>query len=204
VSLRSEVIRVLIDEYQAEPNTVAFSRILERVDELLLWTIHKYVRQRQYLLDVPLLDLYHSAIVGLGRAIKTMLPDEDENQVNARIIAYVRNEIRTNYPLSPEKQDYYFKRLDAEKACLRIESERDSTESIEMAAQLSMLRDEYAQLISSGYITEDEWVMFVEHYAKEDSFKVIGDRRGKHAMWAKRKIDNIMARIQDHFANYDI
>lgn len=200
-----QVVRSLVEEYQENPNTVAFSRILERVDRLLLDTIWKYIRVRSYLEDVPFLDLYHSAIVGLGRAILTTLDDESPDEVQARIIMYVRNEIKTNYPLSPQHMDRYFERLDSEQACLRIESQRDSDETIEMSAQFSMLRDEYAEMIKTGYITLDEWNMFTEYYVNEDSYDVIGERRGHDDFhWAAWRVQCILERIQKYFEGYDI
>lgn len=98
MGLREDVLRELVTEYQKDRSPIVFERILKRVDHLLLKTIHIQTEIRPYLGCIDLRDLYHTAIVGLGRALHTTRPQEDGGHVAARIIAYVRNQINVDYP----------------------------------------------------------------------------------------------------------
>jgi hypothetical protein len=99
VGLREDVLRQLTTEYQQTKSTIVFEKILKRVDNLLLKTILICTRTHPHFGSVDLRDLYHTAIVGLGRALITARPQEDGGYVAARIIAYVRCQLHVDFPL---------------------------------------------------------------------------------------------------------
>ena len=96
MSLRHTIIRDLVYEYQVNKDAVVFSKLLQRCDGLLFATIYKHIRRRR-LQNIDARDLYHTAIVGLGRAALTSPQNETAEKFTARIVAYVRLELDNDY-----------------------------------------------------------------------------------------------------------
>lgn len=94
--LQQEMLKRLADEYQQSKDNIVFEKLLKRADRLLLSTIRKHVGRRKIYKET-LRDLYHSAIIGLGRAALTTKETETPDGFIARIIAYVRLEIDLDY-----------------------------------------------------------------------------------------------------------
>ena len=86
---RLQFVRNLIYRYQETSDPEVFKQILKRVDDLVLSTVFKLRRRWKYLKTLKTGDLYQTGIVGLYDAINTFRTDETENDVPARIIAYI-------------------------------------------------------------------------------------------------------------------
>lgn len=168
MSLREDVLKQLALDYQEavqdeRQGRVTFEKVLKRVDRLLLKTIYKHMKRRPYLRKIEFEDLYHSAIVGLGRAFLTVKPTEGGNKVVARIVAYVRNEINTNFPLNTKNQFFNFKWLEDFPAgfgdkCIEGDAEK--------SAEYSLLQDNFRIMIEEGIITLDDVGLLAEKFLR--------------------------------------
>lgn len=84
-------------EYQSDPRDDLFSLLLIRFDDLLLKTIHKVLRYMKHLHGEPMQELYHTAIIGLSKSMLSMKPDQELRYIPARVVAYVKEELKNTY-----------------------------------------------------------------------------------------------------------
>jgi DNA-directed RNA polymerase specialized sigma24 family protein len=142
--LQQEMLKQLADEYQQSKDNIVFEKLLKRADRLLLSTIRKHVGRRKIYKET-LRDLYHSAIIGLGRAALTTKETETPDGFIARIIAYVRLEIDLDYccpriPPSDKRIPMYeceYSRRSYEDGEIETRMEADNLKSLIMEGSLA-------------------------------------------------------------------
>jgi len=103
MKLRQQIIKQLMLEYQKNPTSVLFAKILKRTDKLLLHIVHNLLSTKPHLQEIDIEELYHEAINGLGKAALTIKEKDQDRYVPARIVAYVKAEIRSAYPYHPKE-----------------------------------------------------------------------------------------------------
>lgn len=196
MGLGQTVIKDLVMEYQIARDPVCFSKILKRTDRLLLSTIHKHVRRRN-LRKVDLRDLYHSAIVGLGRAALTSPENETPDKVIARIIAYVRLEIDNDHwkrhKPSDDKQ-VPFEILDTEDFSLL-------DEDIEKTAEFELLVKLLSEAVLEKALTSQEISLFSARFLRGKGYKAIGEELKITQDGARKRILNIETKLMEWVRN---
>jgi len=94
VNWTPETCKAFMLEYQRTKDEEIFSYLLAKYDKFLLklaWGMKKRVR------EIPIEDLYHSAIVGFGNAVLQFKPKAPSSLIMAIIKAYVKREIESKY-----------------------------------------------------------------------------------------------------------
>lgn len=191
MSLSQEIIKDLVMEYKVSNSEITFGKILKRVDHLLLSTIHKHVRRRS-LMNIELRDLYHSAIVGLGRAARTSPDNEAPEKVIARIVSYVRLEIDNDYWKKNKLNEEFFVPFDDNKDVEdnNVLSVYDKIESIFVYELLE-------KAVHEGVITKDECDSFVGRKVYERGYKEIGEKLGLTRDGARKRMLLVEERLMD-------
>ena len=188
MSLGLDILKELVIEYQTNNDQITFSKILKRVDKLLLLTIHKHVKRRG-LLRIDLRDLYHSAIVGLSRAAKTSPKNEQPEKIIARIIAYVRLEIDNDFWKKHRPSDS--KKISLE-MCKRAQNDSDIFKSIEFSFLLRSLNIMEQQSL----IIYEDMICFLKRHMYNAGYKEIGDYLGITRDGARKRMMETEKKIQ--------
>jgi hypothetical protein len=192
-------------QYQQDGSAAAFAGMLERADKLLLDTIYKYRKIKPHLGSVELNDLYHTAIVGLSRAAKKAKAGENEDEMVARIISYVRCELSTTYPLTKTKRFVAFQRLDFTADELILDNKSIQTmEDIERKAQLILLHDDYAVMLKKGIVSIEDFKIFVLNCAYRVPCRVLAERFDKPIYVIQYGIKRTLKKIRDYFKDWEI
>jgi hypothetical protein len=95
--LRNQITREQVLEYRKTSNPIIFAQLLKRLDGLLLHTIFKLKRNKSYLKRIEEQDLYHTAILGLHDAIRSMPEIEPVDDFPMRVISYIKSNIRKEF-----------------------------------------------------------------------------------------------------------
>jgi len=95
--LSYDILKELVTEYQKCEDPKIFAKILKKLDRLVIRTVIKCKNTFSQLDGVSFDDLYQSAIVGLYRGIKTAKMIQSGAEIQARIISYMKLEIRSNF-----------------------------------------------------------------------------------------------------------
>jgi hypothetical protein len=192
-------------QYQQDGSAVAFAGMLERADKLLLDTIYKYRRIKPHLGSIELNDLYHTAIVGLSKAAKKAKAGENEDEMVARIISYVRCELSTTYPLTKTKRFAAFKRLDfVADECILDNKSVQTIEDIERKAQLILLRHDYAVMLKKGIVTIEDFKIFVLNCAYRVPCRALAERFDKPLHVIQYGIKRTQKKIRSYFKDWEI
>ena len=225
MALRQEVIRQLVTDYQEalaleengtdttvmttdgpqKMSQVIFEQVLRRTDNLLLKTVHKQIRIKPYMQDEEMRDLYHTAIIGLGRAMKTA-KKETPGKMIARIIAYVRAELLRQFPLKASKKKHKSLCNFEPTAVSYIPREREKgdIEKIEHSAEMSMFADDCAKMIAKGVVDAAEFGFFVKHFAHEVPYRLLAKEMGCCEEWARWRVNKVMVAVREYFDGYEI
>lgn len=202
-------LSMAVDSLGGGPNIInkedVFAGMLKRANDLLLWVIYKHRKIKPHLGQIKLADLYQTAIVGLGRAALTAKESESADEVVARIIAYVKSELSSTYPLTKTRRDFAFQHLEvtAEKYILK-DRDVQGVEEIELDAQLALLRGDYVKLLVEGVVSELDFSMFVYYYGHSISYVDIGKVVGMATTTVQRHVKLTREKVQKYFEGWDI
>jgi len=95
--LRQEILRKLVYEYQKTHSREAFEGILKRVDWLVVYVVNNLRRRFFYYGNISFVELYQTAIVGVGEALLSVKKNEDGDKIVARIISYIKAAIKRTF-----------------------------------------------------------------------------------------------------------
>jgi len=205
MSLRTEMLKTFCLQYQQDGSAVAFAGMLERADKLLLDTIYKYRRIKPHLGSIELNDLYHTAIVGLSKAAKKAKAGENEDEMVARIISYVRCELSTTYPLTKTKRFVAFQRLDFTIEDYILDARFVQTsDAVEQKAQLSLLQDDYVTMIKKGVVSLEDFKIFVLNCAYRIPCRVLAERFDKPLHVIQYGIKRTQKKVRNYFKDWEI
>jgi len=180
MGLQQVILKDLVLEYQLVPNEVTFSKILKRADRLLLYTIHKHVKRRN-IIKVSLRDLYHTAIVGLGRAVKTSPKEESPDKFIARIIAYVRLELDNDYWDKHKPHDDYEIPLES---ILLV----DNNKEFERSTEYYLILDVLVKAVQENVVTLKQMQCYLLRKMKGLSYRKIAKQNGITTAAMRKKI----------------
>ena len=192
---RQKALRPLVTKFQETKDAAIFNGILARVDNLILYTIHKYVRCRRYLWHVNKQELYHAAIIGVYRAVLTARDCEDGGKITARIIAYIKSNIRLHFGYY--QKEYEWISMDTKFAKYMIESRLiQSDEDVYKKLESEFINEKFNKLIADGILTAIEYTALYSRFAEHKNYKDVGAILSCSGVTACKRIHAILSRIR--------
>ena len=169
-----EHTKSIIHTYQNTKDEELFSLLLAKYDRYLVkisWKFHKQLN------DVPLEDLYHSAIVGFGIAITQFKPQASAGVIMAVIKSYVRREIEAKYISKRSEEIQGF--------CTPIQDIPNPDDTL----------DAYF-ILNSDYLSKDDKELLALRFEENMPFNEIGKRLGVCRQWASKRLEKILNKIR--------
>jgi len=205
MTLRGEILRRLVTEYQEHRDSIVFEKILRRVDALLLSTVHKHMWKRPHLQKIDMRDLYHTAIVSLGRAIITMKPEFTPERIVQRIISYVKNELNVTYPLNTIHRFYTFVSLDATAEYHKPHAEQIQEQNhAERTVELGHIRELYAEAIEEDIITQADFDLMVLRFVDQEKYIVIAKKLNLVIGTVRDRCEMLRLRMRSWLQNHGV
>ena len=180
MSIQQLVTKQLMLEYQQRHDPAIFVKILKRTDKLLLHTILRLSRTKPHLQKVGMQELYHEAIIALGKAALSIKETEQDRYVPARIVAYITSEIRATYPYQDPK-------------LLKRNVRKQVSEVSEDISALSDLID-----LEQGLqcLSKSEKELIHERFYLDKTLKEIGKRMGLSYPAVGARIQKILTKLR--------
>lgn len=180
-----EVIKDLVMQYQKNPTPELFERILKRVDNLVLKTVNIARSLCPHLLAEDPDDLYQTAIMGLYPAITTTKEDEDPYYVVARLIAYMKCELKKGYPYKVLAPGF-----------LEEQEEFTSDDDIFKNLNYENLLEILNKFVEENLVSSDELDFIKMRYMQDMSCEEISKVSGISTGTVREKIEKAILRIQ--------
>jgi len=193
--LSHRVLKELVFKFKKTKDKTIFLKILKRIDNLIVSVVNKFIaRKFLYQNKEYHQDFYHSAIIGVYRGINTAKESESGRVLQARLIAYMKAEIR-NFCDNPKEKKIIF---DIYKDTIV------SGETVYEDLERELLRERYSKLILDNIITLDEFnllcIKFVKHTKMKDIMKITYHSDN----WIRKKIKSILRRIRVNLCNRNL
>ncbi len=204
MTLRGEILRQLVTEYQEHHDSIVFEKILRRVDSLLLSTVHHHIQTRPHLQKIDMRDLYHTAIVSLGRVIVVVKPKATPERIVQLIISYVKNELNVTYPLNTIHRFCTFVSLDA------VDYHKPSTQQIqeqdlvERKIELEHIRELYAKAIKEDIITQADFDLMILRFVDEEKYAVIAKQLNCAIATVQERCETLRLRMRCWLENHGV
>lgn len=201
MTLREEILKDLVTEYQETRSHVVFAKILFRVDKLLLKTIHIHIKRKPQLKGVEFRDLYQTAIIGLADAVLTVKEDEKGPKIIARIIAYVKSNINTLY--NPNLKSFCRYLKTSKYLIYRNDyGEIEISSDVEKLAELALLRDKYVDMLMYKIVTKDEFELVIRHFGYGMKYRDMGKLYTCPESTMREKVLRVLDKIKVWFEGY--
>ncbi len=205
MTLRGEILRGLVTEYQEHRDSIVFEKILRRVDSLLLSTVHRHMQTRPHLQKIDMRDLYHTAIVSLDRAIVTVKPEMTPERIVQRIISYVKNELNVTYPLNTIHRFCTFVPLDTTAEYYKPCSEQIQEQNIaERNVELVDIRKLYAAAIEKDIITQADFDLMVLRFIDQEKYIVIAKKLNCAIASVQERCETLRSRMRSWLENHGV
>ena len=192
--LSHQILKKLVFEYKETKDKTIFLKILKRIDNLIVHTVNKYITRRPQFQSMDYYqDFYHSAIVGVYKGIDSAKESESGSKLQARLIAYMKAEIR-NFCENPEEK----------KIILSVYRDKDKVvpeETVYQSLEQEFLRERYQKLISDNVITLEEIQLLCMKFVDNYKMKALMVKTGHSDNWIRKKIKSIFKRIQVYLIN---
>lgn len=184
--LNKEVLKSLCLQYQKEPSVDTFSKILLRVDKLALYVAWGCIGKLPHLKKADLQDVYNSAIVGLYAGVKKIKPDEIPDIVIAKFIAYMKCEIKKDFPSRPElSMDW----VDTE----------ESDKGIYTNLEFECVEENIKKLIEEGIFTQIEINIMKAHFMWEIPYTQLASLYNMHIDSVRKTAQDCVIRLRHQF-----
>lgn len=181
MGLRYIVLKELVVRYQQTNDPVIFAKILKRMDRLLLNTVYKFAKQNEHLRKIDARELYHTAIVGMGYAIRTSKENETGDKIVIRILEYIEHQFKRFYPKPkepgvppPVEYEYREERLD------------DVIDAHEL----------FPRWLKQGVISEKDYKLLLGKFGEGKTFKVMAAELGMRPITAKVHVRRILKKLR--------
>jgi len=188
INTRSNILRELVTEYKSyeeseqSKRNVVFSRILCRLDKLLISRVLKLKRIRRGLWHVDAQDLYQTAIVGLYRGINSAKDCDNGNRIQARILSYVNEEVRKTY-------------LGRKRIMVTIDpqviSSMELCECVEFQIEGSEIIAKVLEMVEKQEVSRADFNMLIENSVNGKSYSEIGRKLGLHYTTVSKRIKKL-------------
>ena len=201
VEVRTRVLRQLCLEYQKTRSKELASKILCRVDRLIILTIKRQLCIHPELLDIDAEELYQTGIAGALRGASTVRRNEEARRVPARLIAYIRLELYNHHLrficLTKRQHDY----VNDETERWKYRSQLPAHMWVMIELDARMVRRKLMQAIREKKITEPEVSLFFDVYVYQQRMKDIGKKHGINRTVIMQRCYEILYRIRDLFVD---
>jgi len=192
ISVRSNVLRELVTEYKSceeseqDKKGAIFSKILYRVDKLLISRVIKLKRIKKGLWNVDAQDLYQTSIVGLYRGINSAKDCDTGDRIQARILSYVNEEVRKTY-------------LGRKRIMVTMDpqviSSMESCECVEFQIEGSEIITKVLEMVEKQEISRADFNMLIENSVNGKSYSEIGRKLGLHYTTVSKRVKKLRATI---------
>lgn len=193
--IRCDVVRRLVTEHRytndGAKRKILFGQILERVDKLLISKVIECSKRHRQLDGIDRQELYNTAVVGLHRAITTARDTDSGSNIQARIINYVREEIRKTY-LGRKRRI-----LTIDPASIRdlIQTETNEFDEIECKEIVSRI----IKMVENGEISREDFNMLLDNAVNGNSYTEIGRKKGMQYTTVSNRIKKIKKILVEKF-----
>ncbi|MHA1883048.1 MAG: sigma-70 family RNA polymerase sigma factor [Candidatus Thorarchaeota archaeon] len=181
-----QVLKRLALEYKSSRKQSAFCKILKRVEGLIIHTIVKFLSKRTYLQGVDLQEYYNAAVLGLYNALNTVKESESGDQLIARFVVYMRDEMTKVSSETVKKSAFYTLSRD----------DAVSEESVYRNLESEFLRERFQKFIDDGVISSEEFNLLVMKFVDEMTYKDIAKEVNRTYTWVSTRISNSLNRIR--------
>jgi len=154
-----KVVQELALQFQETNDGAVFERILMRVDRLCQWVMHTEVRQWAHLRSEDPQDIYQAALIGLYRGVARIRTDDTPNHAIFKLTAYMRCEIRKEFPQNRNKYGTTKEPIDET--------------SVYRALDSQCLDEVFHSLIKLGIINEMEYNFLCQRFIHKQPWKTI-------------------------------
>jgi DNA-directed RNA polymerase specialized sigma24 family protein len=177
-----QIVQRLCIEFQETEDDVLFQRILIRVDRLVVSIIKKLQRRLYHLQLVDIQDLYQTAIVGLYNGVLKVKEEETADHTVARLIAYMRAEVKKTYPYHRPIQDF----------------ERIYQQSVPVYQDLEFeyLNDIFENLIREGIISRQDFDLLYHKEVDKYTYRALAAVSELHVNTVRARIDAVKNRLR--------
>lgn len=188
-SLSHKMLKKLTFEFRETGDNKIFLKILSRIDNLIVFTVNNYIRRRpQYHNKDIGQDFYHSAIIGVYRAIGTAKESESGRKLQARYIAYMKAQIR-NFCDNPQEW----------KIINSVYGSKDLVvpeETVYRDLETTFLQERFVKLVTDEIITPSELNLIYLKFVEDVKIKTLAEIYGQSAHLIRKQIKSIVKRIR--------
>jgi RNA polymerase sigma factor (sigma-70 family) len=160
-----------------------FRQILIRIDKLIIYKIGKIKRQYQRLEKEENDEIYNTAILGVYRALNSVKDTDSGATIQARILSYIKEEIRKTY--IQHKTEIINGTISGDEVGLVYNNPEFSNIDYED------LKAVINKLIVNFIIPQEDFDIFVEHYVNGKSYQEISKTLGVHHATIANRIKNV-------------
>jgi RNA polymerase sigma factor (sigma-70 family) len=192
--IQNQILKDLVLEYQNSKSGILFHKILKRVDKLIVYIIYKYRKTLPYLQSEDIRDLYQASVIGISKALKLNLPENDEtgDKLIARIIGYIKAEIRQEYP----DHKHEVASLDS---VPDLDSKFMSPDLVSKNLEIQDDINKLMKLVEKGVVSKQDFRILTKKFVEKKSYTVIGEEEGLHRTTVALRIKNALKKIRREF-----
>jgi hypothetical protein len=188
-----QVLKDYILEYQISQDPDKFKQILARVDNLVLSTVHHCIKKCPHLeLEDPE-AIYQTALVGLYKAVVKVPSWEDPDHVIARLVAYMRQEIRSNFPYRVLPEQYF----NSQNQCVPEETVYEDLD-------YEMILELLGKLVEEEIITRLELDLITTRYRDGIPCSVLASSHDLSEATIRSKINDGLIRIRSQLRSWGV
>ena len=187
-----ERIRDLALLYQKTRDQETFQRIIERIDNLIIYAILPFYYRYNFIGRPDLQDLYQTGLVGVYKMVEKVREEDEVAFIPLKVITYVRNEIAQSYTLKEKERD-------AVKKSFCVKENYVSNEDVFKKMESEDIQKVFGNLISNGVISQEDFDLLVDRFVEEMSINEIVRTRkyGKHWSTINKRIQKVLGKIRN-------
>lgn len=186
--LSHQVLKDLVFKFKETKDQSAFCKILKRIDDLIVYTVNKFVAKRPQFCNIDLQDLYDLSILGLYKGIESATESEPGIKLQARLIAYMKSEMLSFCNSSVERSDRLCK--------LIVKDTVVPEETVYHDLEVEFLRERYQKLIDDDVIDSTDWNLLNMRFVDSMKIKDIARALQCHEDTVRRRIKDSLNRIR--------
>lgn len=195
MKLKFIVLKELSDEYRKTRNNATFEQIIVRVDRLLIRTINRMCAYNKTVKNADRQELYHTAILGLYRALMATPINYNGERLCQQIVSYVMAEIRKEY-IVPAKQRARDIPLDTENLPEEIVTSGDDTFT---NVEVSLLKDELDGLVERGLLRRQDVDLIYDYYGNGLTYSQLSDKYHSNKSNMARRVKSIVLIVRQSY-----
>ena len=179
------IVKDLALEYKRTSDPEVFEKILYRIDLLVLKVVNMSRSICPHLSKEDPEDIYRTAIIGLYKGLKTVKEEESSGITFARLIAYMRSAISSEFPYKVLPELY-------------INSQKDLIEekSVHENLEFELIKETIENLVIEGVISKFEKDLIFCRYLEEYNCEDLASMFGFSVSKIRKQIDDTLLVIR--------